>query len=83
LFNELPLQMSGALLLVKRNENPFSFADLFEQHRIVSRAAEKLSMPLVSDSGAIQRFDQLIIVEVVVQIEREAFRRRFWLLRAR
>lgn len=35
LFNELLFQESRALLLVKSNENPFSFADLPEQYRIV------------------------------------------------
>ena len=57
LVYELPLQESRALLLVKRDQNPFSFADSSEQNGIVGCAAKELSMPLVPDSGAIQLFD--------------------------
>jgi hypothetical protein len=57
LLYEFPLQESSALFLVKRDQNPFSFADFSEQHSIVGGAPKKVSMALIPDSGTIQLLD--------------------------
>ena len=83
MFYEFLFQESRPLLFVECNQNPVFLADLAKELCIRSRAAEEFTMPLIPDSCAVQLFDQFIVVEVVVQIEGKALRRRFSLLRAR
>ena len=83
LLYHFPLQQTSALFFVECNHDPILLPDFPQYRNIVSRAGEKFAVALIPDSCAVQLFDQCIVVEVVIEIECETFRRRFSLLRAR
>lgn len=83
LLDELLFEKSRALLLVKCDQNPVFLAHLLEELCVGGGACKEFPMPFVSNARAVQLFGQLVVIEVVVEIEREPLKRRFSFLRAK